>query len=368
MADKTNKTDKTEEKPEVNEEIIVDLKSKDENAAVSNLSKDEQDKIKVISDKLREELGIDEDAANGTQQTEQEANQQTEQLSEKDVFSGFIKKYSKKDENIESMSAGKYDSDLDFKINRKIKRVHLPLPKKTKIILSAVAGVVAVGLISAVAVMLYKPPVPVTLSSVAITQPLDVTKRYYVVSNVNVGDKVNFANIYLNCKYSDGSTKRIKITSSMATLATNSGVQNGRFVKTGAVDYRINYQGKTLDLRFMVTENLPYSLSAFPANFDAEGNNCLQVNKTAGAVDITNRLVIKCTYDDGTIKQVDLSQCKFAINSSVPSKAKYLDDNMLEYSAYAAGTSTVYVYYEETLANGSTNRVSCTFNLKILNA
>ena len=44
------------------------------------------------------------------------------------------------------MSAGKYDSDLDFKINRKIKRVFLPLPKRTKIILSAVAGVVFIGL------------------------------------------------------------------------------------------------------------------------------------------------------------------------------------------------------------------------------
>ena len=80
------KTEDIDNKPEVNEEIIVDLKSKDENQAVSNLSKDEQDKIKVISDKLREELGIDEEPAKQEQQQEEPQQQEKqEEPSEKDV-------------------------------------------------------------------------------------------------------------------------------------------------------------------------------------------------------------------------------------------------------------------------------------------
>ena len=264
------------------------------------------------------------------------------------------------------MSAGKYDSDLDFKINRKIKRVYLPLPKKTKIILSSVAGVIFAGLVAMVAVLLYKPPVPVTLSSVAITQPMDATKRYYVVGNVYVGDKVSFDNIYLNCKYSDGSTKRVEINSAMATLETSGGVQSGKFVKSGAVDYKIKYEGQTLTLRFSVGENLPASLEAFASTFDSEGNNCIIVKKSAGTVDLTNRLVVKCTYSDGSIKQVDLSKCKFAIDSTSYSQAKYLTDNQLVFSSYQTGGHDVSVYYDETLENGSFNRVNCIFKLRIV--
>ena len=369
-----NKENQQEKK---NEEIIVDLKSKEENDAVSNLSKEEQDKIKVISDKLREELGIDEEQAKEKreqlqkeqQEKQQEQAQEQESKDDKDNYSGFIKKYSKKEESAESMSAGKYDSDLDFKINRKIKRVFLPLPKRTKIILSAVAGVVFIGLVAAVAVALYKPPVPVTLASVAITQPTKITdgKTYYLVRNVNVGDAVSYENIFLDCKYSDGSIKKIPINSSMTKLLTNGAVVAGKFVQDGNVDYQVRYEGKTMTLRFVVKENLPETLSVFPANFNAGGTACLQVEKNHGTVDLTNRLIVKCTYADGSTKMVNIADCKFAIDSTSDSSAKKLTDNMLDYALYNTGEHYIYVSYEETLANGSTNKVSCQFMFYIVN-
>lgn len=369
---------------ENSEEIIVDLKKKEDNKSISNLPKEEQDKIRVISDKLREELGIEETQGKPktieqiVEEKKQEKEEQQEtQQTEEEKYSGFMKKYSKKDEAYDSASAGKYDSDLDFKLNRKIKKVYLPLPKKTKLILCAVAGALFVGLIASVAVALYKPPVPVTLSSVAITQPTKVAdgKTYYLVKNVNVGDTVSYDNIYMVCKYSDGSTKKVEIKSSMATLLSRGSVQNGKFVEAGDVDYKIQYKGKSLTLRFVVKENVPQTISAFVANFNTSGESCIEVNKTDLHVDLTNRLVIKCTYADGRTKQLDISDCRFIIKKdsstseeTLKHDAKKLVDNILAYNSLPTPTGEfdVRIYYD--FDNGeSTSTIDCSFVLIIKN-
>lgn len=356
--------------------IVVDLKDKNDQEEVKKLPKDEQDKIKVLSAKLRKELGINDQVEQKKDIAElvEEKKAAEEQKEPADIYSGFMKKYSKK-EDMENSSFGKYDSDLDFKINRKIKRVFLPLPKKTKILLSAAAGVLAVGMIAAVAVALYKPPVPITLSSIAISQPLD--NKFYYVENAYVGDKVRFDNIYLNCTYSDGKTKKVEILPSMTTLVSTDVVSQNKFVKVGNADYKISYGGKELNLRFKVKSNNPQSLLAFTSNFSSEGNNRINAVKSEDTIDLADKLDLSVRYENGEIKKIDIAECDYKIENGVrkkltveeiidPTTGKVVQTKKkLYYGGISYGNRELTIYYSGTDSSGNPIELQCTVWLYI---
>ena len=339
--------DQEDEEIKSSEDIVVDLSGDKQDESVTNLSAEDQEKIKAISEKLREDLGLNE--------------KEEEEEDPDDYYSKFYKKYSRKEENVDTTSFGKYDSDLDFKINKRVRRVHLPLPKKAKILIGAFSGLAAVLIIAVLALVLYKPPVPVYISSVAITQRVDTTERCYVVDKNYLGQKLSYDHIFISCNYSDGSTKRIPITDDMVHVLTPQGLNsNGEFIG-GDVDVEVKYAGSTMALRFLVESNRPVEMQLFSAN---NNTKLFRVSQFESSWQIDDKLVVNIKYEDGTIKQVSVNNCRFVMDG----KNAAVSNGIMQIPAgLSSRLYDVSVSYTETLADGTVVNVPAqTFRIDLV--
>lgn len=285
-------------------DVVVDLNSSDKSS--KNLSDEEQKSLDKLSDDLRKELGMEDKNTLGTKSTRKGANS----------YESFMKQFGKKTEKETVSSSGKYDSDLDFKLNRKIRRVYLPLPKKAKIAIISVASGLAVVFATLLGVLLYKSQEPVTLSSIALSQPAveeTVSGKiltYYYVQDAHVGDTLTYDNIYLQCEYSDGNKVLVPVSASMAKVVSSNKVQNGKFSSAGNCDVEISYLGNQLTLRYIVSYNMPSQMTLFLANAN---NNVVEISETMTSIDLSDMLRVNIEYDDQTIKNISLDKCKFFI-------------------------------------------------------
>ncbi|MBQ8468668.1 MAG: hypothetical protein IJ542_02810 [Clostridia bacterium] len=344
------KNESDNEEVKQSEDIVVDLSGDKQDESVTNLSAEDQEKIKAISEKLREELGLN----------EQEEKKEEEEAD--DYYSRFYKKYSKKEENVDTTSFGKYDSDLDFKINKKVRRVHLPLPKKTKVLFGALAGVFVIMFAAVLGVVLYKPPVPVYISGVAITQRVDSVDGCYVVDDNYLGQKLSYDSVYINCTYSDGSVKKVQITEDMTKILTSGAINSrGEFVREGDVDVEVKYAGKTMILRFVVEANPPVSMTLFSAN---NNTKTFDISQSATTWQIDNKIVVNITYQDGTTKQVSVNDCRYLIDGKSPT----VSNGIMQIPAgLSTGGYVVRISYSETLADGTVVNVPYQeFNINIV--
>ena len=334
-------------------DVVVDLnKNKVEDA---NLSDEEQEKLNKISEDLRKELGIEDKNTLSAQGSKKGANS----------YDAFMKQFGKKSDKTESASVlGKYDSDLDFRLNRKIRKVHLPLLKKTKIIISAVAGAFVVVFATLLGVLLYKPTAPVVLSSIALSQPVveetvgtKVNKYYYVYDN-HVGETLSYDNVYINCEYSNGSKTKVSVDSAMATVISSNMVKNGKFSKAGNCDVQISYQGNNLILRYVVSYNMPQEMNLFLANAN---NNTIDLSENDTSINLNNRLRVNVEYQDGTIKSVSLDKCKYFVGENELSLA----NGILSFEKQNKNTTMIVrVEYSETGENNVEYSCSQTFSLR----
>ena len=281
-------------KPEVQEQVN-DASTK-QAAVQQEQSKQGEGSVKPVSAaEIKSALSSEPLDVSSAQKPEQE-----ESISDEE----FFEKYQKKTEStIDISSYGKYDSDLDFKLNRKIKKIRLPMPKGIKALVASIVMVVLAASVVGIALWLYKPPEKVELTRASIAQN---------VSGVYVGDKLSYDNLYIDCEYSDGSTKRIPISSSMVT-SVDGNVQNGIFTRKGDVWVTLNYQGKKIIFSFTVSERVLQGVSIISL---AEVNDSAPIEVNAGFVDISDKIIVLANYDDGTSWIVDINKCKYSINNS----------------------------------------------------
>lgn len=352
-----------------NEEKIVVNLEKNDDESVNQLPEEEQIKYRKLQKKLREELGLSddekskalidpvmqdiiEDASHDKESEEFEKNKQSledrineskqKELGEavnkaQDKYSAFIKNYSKKDDLSELTTFGKYDSDLDFRLNRKIKKIRFPMPKKVKILLTCLAAVllIATGVILPFA--LYKEPPEILLTKLTCTQPLDSEKVYYLVSNVFVGDSLAYDNIYLNCEYSDGHTEKISLQDTMVTHVTGN-VTDGVFTDSGTAVVNVKYQSFTLKLKYIIQEKELTGITLF---------NVLEIKSTTlGQIDLNDKLTVNAAYSNAPSLKVNLDECTFKIAGTTLNT----DNGILTLPELSANTYDVEVSYQEKTA------------------
>ncbi len=342
------------DKNKQDEKIVVNLKTEEEDESVQNLSQEEKDKVGKIKEKLREELGIEiqkeierleklelekqakEKASQNVPEpvvekpvetkeklVETEEQKKAEQIKkivqkeqdlkvkqEADVertsqqkYSSFLKQYSKKDDTVENLvTYGKYDSELDFRINRNIKKVRFPMPKHIKILLSCIVFLVVVLASVSLAIVLYDAPQEIILTKISLTQP--TSSSYYLVNNVYVGDSVNYSNIYINCEYSDGSTKQVALASNMVDTSAATIISNGVFIESGEAVVTVNYSGKTLKLKYLVEDKSITGISLFTAQ------NITAIGTT---LDISKKVIVNANYSNGETVKVELKDCLYKL-------------------------------------------------------
>ncbi len=296
------------------DDIVVDLSAADE--SLKNLSKEDQAQMKKLSEQIKKELNEEEKqrkvSARMLKKREEKAATQESVVKDErpDEYTGnyseFLKQYSK-NETADFGKLGKYDSDLDFKLNRKMRKVHLPMPKKRKILISSLVGVAAVILIVVLAVLLYKPPAAITITSMALTQPNQ--DGIYVVEGNYTGDKMSLDYIYVVCRYSDGSTKKIPLSKAMITRTRNLD-NNGCFTDTDAFVY-ISYNGQDMTIRYLVEDKTPEEIIVFkvsstikPTRRDSSNNYILSVK---------DKIFVNLKYSNGEMKNIDIEDCTFDI-------------------------------------------------------
>lgn len=242
-----------------------------------------------------------------------------------DHYEEFFKQYSKKDSD-EMSNFGKYDSSLDFKLNRKIKKVRLPMPKKTKILLASLALCFVFAISITLGVTLYKKPENVILKNVYLSQ----TK----VEGVYVNDEVEFNNIYLNCEYSDGNIVKVPLTKDMV-INMGGVIKQNVFTQKGNGVVEISYLGKNLILTFNVIEKNVSSIDVISTTI--EGNN-------HKITDLSKKLVVIQNYNTGESFMVSLDKCTFMCNGNTLTYNANTDELILS-SYVSEGNSTLTINY-----------------------
>ncbi len=255
-----------------------------------------------------------------------------------DNYEQFFKQYSRKDDD-DSSSYGKYDSDLDFKLNRKLKKVKLPLQKKYKALIGIMSVVVLICACIGLGLGLYKKPQEILLTNISITQPkLNGT---FVVDGKYVNDYISYDNIYIICNYSDGKVKKVLLTKDMVTNLEGPINSSGKFTSAGEVVANINYQGKQLKLKYIVSEKIIDSISIVCTNF--------AINSTS--VDLTNKLKVIVNYKNATSELVDINDCKFMVD--VGTIELHPSNGVINVGNKVTGRHTLRVIYKNVFSDVS---------------
>ena len=363
------------------EKIVLNLEQ-DNEETIKNLPKEKQEKVKKVEDKLREALGVEIEKELARQEAleepepepvveeEPEEKSEKEKLSErmsqsleeakkvvpkpeppkpeppkpspeseKQRLSRFMEKHTKKEENVDIGTFGKYDSDLDFRLNQNIKKVRFPMSKQLKILLSCLAVVLLAGIGTFLGIYLYEEPPAIVLTKVALSQER--------VTNVYVNDNLNVDYIYLNCEYSDGTTKRLPVSKDMLTVNTTSAVQydtatgNTKFINSGMVYVTVEYEGNSLRLTYIVEQKTLQGISAFASD--------IEISNSLTAINLNNKLIVNAHYGS-SIEKVDINECTFTIGGI----EKEINNGVLEIGSLVNKTShTVTITYKEFTATFS---------------
>lgn len=320
------------------EHIVVNLKSEDEHESVRNLSSAEKRKVNNVKEKLIKELGMEIAAENerieaieqqakaekqnnetGVQTIKKEGLQEIIQKEQEirkkenesivqsatERYSSFLKQYANKDDNtLENLATyGKYDSELDFKLNNNVKKVRFPMRKQAKIALSCIFALVIIATGVFLGFWLYEPPAEVVLTNIMLSQP--TKNNYYVVDNVYVGDTINYSFIYMNCEYSDGSTSQLELTNSEITkeVTTAGKLEDNVFISSGEAVVKVTYQNMSLYVKYIIEDNRLNNISTFTVDNIATNSN---------TIDISKKVYLNAIYTNGKSYCVDINSCTFS--------------------------------------------------------
>lgn len=275
-------------------------------------------------------------------------SQVEENVKNSEKYQEFLKKYEQKKTKNERLIA-KYDADLDFKLNRKVKKVHFPLSKKMKAFIGVFSFVVVAAIITLLAVGIGNNGTSASLQKIVLSQP--EVSGVYQVSEVYVGDKLDFDNIYINCTYSDGSTKKVELSRDMLSTTSTKIDSNDKFIAAGNVEFVVSYQKQTARLNFQVKEN---SVENITLLLPPKGSNSYNFEVENSLIDMSNDVIVNAKYSNGQTVRISLSDCEYAVGQSetfAPIVNGYLNFTDLEPSTETLdSTYDVYISYQSKTA------------------
>lgn len=163
----------------------------------------------------------------------------------KKKFNELKQRYNLKEQSTDG-EIGDYRKNLDFSVNTSIKRFRVKPPKKPFIISSAILAflLIVAGLITYF--VLNKPPAPVVLTGVKLSQPS--------IDQV-VGQKVDLRGVYVTKSYSDDSEQIVFVNENMITAKT-SNITADLYISSYRAETKLTFtiEGYNVDLRIKLTE------------------------------------------------------------------------------------------------------------------
>ncbi len=193
---------------------------------------------------------------------EQEEEESYEGMTEEEIadakerrrkFNELKQRYNSKEQSTDG-EVGDYKKSLDFSLNTSVKRFRLKPPKKPFIITAIVVAFVMLVSGLTTYFILNKPPAPVVLTSVKISQPS---------TTQTVWQTVDLSGIYVTETYSDGSTKKVFLTKEMI-VSKSSNISDNLVITAYRSDTKITFEvsGKTVELVLNLNERRVSSITA----------------------------------------------------------------------------------------------------------
>lgn len=315
------------------DKIIVDLK--DDNLADKTTS---ANSVNAVSPSLRKKI-IDELGLSEPQKTETKAEQEQQpslpaednnSITGDEKYQDFLERYETSKSAIKEKTVAKYNSELDFMLNKKIKKVSFPKTKTQKLIITIIVCVCVLTATLGLIFGLQDRTPPIILSNISISQPID--NNVYQVSDVYVGDKLNYSNIYLICKYSDGSVKHAEIKRNMMT--TNSPIFDNNtdtFTASGNVEFIVSYKGMSLKINYAVKSFQLEKIILDVPQMDVAYN----ILATTKQLNISNLIIVNAKYSNGRTPKISLSNCKY--KHAGLSQYKEISNGKIDLSALESG-------------------------------
>lgn len=322
------------------DKIIIDLK-KDNPAKPS--SSDNSSSANKVDSKLRKKIikELRDYQKQEDENTTTEKKEQSEENIREQKYQDFLDRYEVKPQDIVAKPIARYNSELDFQINRKIKKVHYPKTKTQKLIITiAICACVVLATLGLVFGLQDHTP-PVTLARITLSQP--IKNNVYQVGNVYVNDELNYSNIFLICEYSDGSIQKKELTRNMlSTSSTKFDNQSNKFVESGNIEFNVNYQGQNLKLNYVVEDYTLESISCYAPQMDGTYN----ILATTQTLDISKSIILTATYSNGRTTMIDFASCTY--NHAGIAQPANLTDGMIDISGLVSGrTYAVTISYAE---------------------
>lgn len=273
------------------------------------------------------------------QEEAEEDESEYENLSEEEIkelkerkrrFQELKARYNAKRESSGEEDIGDYRRNLDFSVNTSVKRFKVKPPKKPFIIaFSILFSLIIVGVVIGV-LMINKPPEPVKLKSISISQT--TTYQY-------VGENVDFRGLYLTKTYTDGTTEKVKVSSDMIAR-TSSNINN---------EFEIVEYSNSTFVYFKI-ENFEAKLDILLTNIEINGISAnIYKEKLLEKTEILfNELLVLATIEDVGIKKIASEEVQL-----------FIDDIELTKS------STGFMILEEMTGNKKIKVVYKTFSSEI---
>lgn len=225
---------------------------------------------------------------------------------------------------------GDYRRNLDFSVNTGVKRFKVKPPKKPFIIAFTIAFALAIIGVVIALIVTNKPPEPIRLKSIAISQT--TTYQY-------VGDKVDLRGLYITKTYSNGSKKDVAIKESMiyrTSANINSENQIFEYNNNTFVYFRIESFEVKLDIQVTDIEITGITANIYKSSIV---ENC-EIK--------FNEILVLATVKDIGVKKIDTKNVEL-----------YIDDVSL------VKTSTGFVLPEGIVGNKTIKVVCQTFSAQV---
>lgn len=308
-----------------NDDKII-LNSNNKNSAETTSSAGDNAKISNIRKEIIKELENHQKSASQTGDAEP-LNSQGSQINnasnpdansaQSQKYQEFLDRYEVKVREIVEKPVARYNSELDFRLNQRMKKVRFPKTKTQKFLIAmAIFMCIIVASVGLVFGLRDNTP-PVVLSNISLSQP--ISNNTYQVTGFYVGDQLNCKNINLICEYSNGTTQKKEITNNMLqTSSPKFDKTNNCFKESGDVEFELSYENKTLKINFVVQE---YQLESITIDA-AKMNSSYNILATTHSLDLSKSIIVNAHYSNGRTAKIDLSSCKYQIGDMTPTLIK----------------------------------------------
>ena len=324
--DNEDSQESTKEETNESTEKTVDANSNKppEESLYDDITDEELEKYLIEEQKAHEQAILDEEQALYEGMTEEEIKEAKER---KIKFLELKKRYNNK-EQIKVSDLGDYQKNLDFNIIKGLKKFRVKLPKSLyKIFVSILCGVLVISAVVSY-IVLNRPPEPVVLTSLKLSQ----TTTYQTI-----GEKLDLRGVYLNCEYSDGKKEKIKVNENLISRTSNNIDTNYKITGT--------YNSKETAFVYFKLEEIEVKLDITLTTITVQSVNInLFVEKFISGEFISyDNILIIATMNDNSFMRINADQCSFKIAGNLLTKNN--EGFFIPEGVTGSNNLTIEVYY-----------------------